>query len=541
VGETNPGSENVVGRDHAPTLPPHSRVSPHQLRFHRSLLLYGGGAYLGWWLFVELALPGAFNPLPGRALVVACFGLALAASYAWRSVAERLPDALAACCGLATAHYFYLLERNDADVNWVIGSYITITAVCAILQTARSLLFYSMFVAVLSVVLLVRAPALSFVVFMPGTLTILLFANVGLRSRLALLAELQESHRRIASLFDAGFEGISVEEHGVIREINGALSRLVGQPREQMIGRKVDDILTPLAAAPHASADETPREAELIRKDGSRIAVEVIGKRHVINGKTVRLLAIRDLTARKQAEAALLFANRELESFSYSVAHDLRAPLRGIDGFSVILLEDCSDGLDATGRGHLQKVRAEALRMGELIDDLLELARVGRAELSRQRIDLSGVASQVVDQLRSQAPDRAVITSIQDGIFVDADRRLLLIVLENLIGNAWKFTSKAPAAKIEIVAATGSEGAVISVRDNGAGFDMAFSSKLFTPFQRLHAVDEFPGTGIGLATVQRIVERHGGRVWAESSVDHGATFHLTLQPAGYRRDGVDAE
>lgn len=489
-----------------------------ELRLHRILLAGGAGAYLGWWFFVHLTLPSAFNPIFSRLLVVACFLVVLAASYAWRTVADRLPDALGLCCCILTAHYFYLLERNHADLNWVIGSYITITAICAILQTARSLLYYSIFVALLSVVLLVREPELSFVVFMPGTLTILLFANVGLRSRLGLLAKLQESNLRIESLFDAGFEGIAVEEQGIIREVNGALSRLVGQPRHALIGSNVDDVLVAAQG-----------EMELIKTDGSRIAVEVAGQHHVIDGRPMRLLCIRDLTARKQAEAALLHANRELESFSYSVAHDLRAPLRSIDGFSRALVESCADALDDTGRVHLSRVRAAAQRMAQLIDDLLGLARVGRAELVRQRLDLSRLASQVIDQLRSHEPEREVRCAIQEGIFVDGDQRLLLIVLENLIGNAWKFTGKTADASIEITAETRTEGVVVSVRDNGAGFDMTFVNKLFTPFHRLHGKDEFPGTGIGLATVQRIVHRHGGRVWVESAIDHGTTFHLALK------------
>lgn len=516
-------------------------MTPAELRLHRILVASGGGAYLVWWSFVELTLPGAFNPLLGRLGVVACFGLALAASYVWKGVADRLADVLAACCVILTAHYFYLLERNHADLNWVIGSYITITAICAILQTARSLLSYSVLVAISAVVLLLREPELSFVVFMPGTLTILLFANLGLRSRLALLAKLQESHQRIESLFDAGFEGIAVVEGRIIREVNGALSRLVGLGRDRLVGRSIDEILVALADAPPVSPGETPCEAQLVRKNGTRIAVEVVGKRHVIDGKAMRLFAIRDLTARKQAEAALVVANRELEAFSYSVAHDLRAPLRSIDGFSQILLDDFSAPLAETGREYLLRVRAAAQRMGQLIDDLLALARVGRAEVSRQRLDVSSLASEVIEQLRDRDPGREVTCTIQPEIVVDADPRLLHIVLENLIGNAWKFTSKTPNATIEIVAETQAEGVVLSVRDNGAGFDMAFASKLFGPFQRLHRRDEFPGTGIGLATVQRIVHRHGGRVWAEAAVEQGATFHLTLRPLGWRHDSGETD
>jgi two-component system NtrC family sensor kinase len=220
--------------------------------------------------------------------------------------------------------------------------------------------------------------------------------------------------------------------------------------------------------------------------------------------------------------------NKELEAFSYSVSHDLRAPLRSIDGFSKLLLEDYTDKLDANGQHYLTRVRAAAQRMGELIDDLLELSKVGRAELKRRRVDLSGLARTVVTELQNATPGRQVRVLIPDGVVADADHRLLQVVLENLLGNAWKFTQNVAEAIIEFGGSQRDGATTYFVRDNGAGFDMAHAGKLFTPFQRLHPEAKFPGTGIGLATVHRIVERHGGRVWAESSVERGATFLWTL-------------
>jgi len=220
--------------------------------------------------------------------------------------------------------------------------------------------------------------------------------------------------------------------------------------------------------------------------------------------------------------------NKELEAFSYSVSHDLRAPLRAIDGFSQILLRDYSETLDAKGRNHLVRVRAAAQRMGELIDDLLQLSRIGRAELSRSRVDLSRIAHAVLADLSANEPDRKVECRIQDHLVLDADWRLIKVALENLLGNAWKFTSKVAAAMIEFGAEQRNGGTVYFVRDNGAGFSMEHADKLFAPFQRLHGNAEFPGTGIGLATVHRIVDRHGGQIWAESTVGQGATFYLTI-------------
>ena len=233
--------------------------------------------------------------------------------------------------------------------------------------------------------------------------------------------------------------------------------------------------------------------------------------------------------ALRLAKAAAEGASKELEAFSYSVAHDLRAPLRGIDGFSQALLEDCVDRLDADGKKYLKHIREAAQEMGELIDDLLNLSRVTRAELRRERVDVSELARSVLERLRESQPDRQVGLVVQDGLLAQADPRLLEVALMNLLGNAWKFTGKREAVRIEFAVKAGEHPPVYLVRDNGAGFDGKFADKLFGVFQRLHAAHEFEGTGIGLATVQRIVRRHGGRVWAEAEVDRGATFYFTLE------------
>ncbi len=247
----------------------------------------------------------------------------------------------------------------------------------------------------------------------------------------------------------------------------------------------------------------------------------------------------------QQAVQELRVVNQELETFSYSVSHDLRAPLRSIDGFSQALLEDCQEQLDETGQDYLRRIRAATQRMGQLIDDLLTLSRVIRSDMRREPVDLSRLASQIGNDLQQADPERQVALSVQPGLIVRGDSRLLHVVLENLLNNAWKFTVKQPLASIEFglqspatappevpsrgdnPAASGGQPTYF-VRDNGVGFDMAYVDKLFSSFQRLHSVSEFPGNGIGLATVQRIVHRHGGRVWAEGVVDQGATFYFTL-------------
>jgi DNA-binding response OmpR family regulator len=241
--------------------------------------------------------------------------------------------------------------------------------------------------------------------------------------------------------------------------------------------------------------------------------------------------------ARELAEARavlvdeLEWKNKELETFSYSVAHDLRAPLRSVDGFSQLLLEDYADKLDDTGKDYLGCIRESAQHMGQLIDDLLSLSRVTRSEFQRQDMDLSAICHTVIERLRKRDPQRQVAVTIAQGLAAEGDARLMTVALENLLGNAWKFTGKTASARIEVGMTEQDGNPCYFVRDNGAGFDMVYAGKLFGVFQRLHGVTEFEGTGIGLATVQRVIRRHGGRIWAHAEVDKGATFFFTLEDA----------
>jgi signal transduction histidine kinase len=220
--------------------------------------------------------------------------------------------------------------------------------------------------------------------------------------------------------------------------------------------------------------------------------------------------------------------NKELEAFSYSVSHDLRAPLRAIDGFSQALLEDYGEQLDASGQDHLRRVRTAAQRMSTLIDDLLNLSRLTRSEMRREKLDLSAVCKSIAEELQRGTPDRDVTFVIKDGLTVEGDSRLLRVAVENLLGNAWKYTSAHSRARIEFGFKQDNGRSAYFIRDDGAGFDPRYSDRLFGAFQRLHAISEFPGTGIGLATVQRIIRRHGGEIWAEGAVEKGATFYFTL-------------
>lgn len=295
-------------------------------------------------------------------------------------------------------------------------------------------------------------------------------------------------------------------------------------------------------------------EGELVhtRRDGERIVVAShwVLHRNERDEPRAILEVNNDITVRKQAEeevrrlnaeleqrvqertAQLQAANKELEAFSYSVSHDLRAPLRHINGFSQALLEDYADKLDEEGKSYLQQVRAASREMAQLIDDVLQLARVTRSEMRQEPVDLSGLAQSVVSDLRERDAGRSVAVRIEEGLFTRGDKRLFRILLSNLLGNAWKFTSKQEQPEIVFGNERTDGEDVYFVSDNGAGFDMAFADKLFGAFQRLHTAQEFEGTGIGLATVQRIINRHGGRVWAEGAVDQGASFYFTVPDLG---------
>jgi len=249
-----------------------------------------------------------------------------------------------------------------------------------------------------------------------------------------------------------------------------------------------------------------------------------------------------DITNRKQAEAQLLqttaqlqASNRELEAFAYSVSHDLRSPLRAIDGFSKALLEDYGDQFDEEGKDYFDRIRRNVSRMGTLIDDLLRLSRVSRSEMEYSMVNLSALVREQVNDLQAVEPERQVTTVIAPDVMVLADLTLMRVVISNLIQNAWKFTSHHATARIEfgIVQLEGQP--VYFLRDDGAGFDMAYVKMLFGVFQRLHNTHEFPGTGIGLATVQRVIHRHGGEIWAEGAVEQGATIYFTIPHTSLNR------
>jgi PAS domain S-box-containing protein len=358
--------------------------------------------------------------------------------------------------------------------------------------------------------------------------------------------KLEEAHSKLAAIVESADDAIIGKDlEGNITSWNNGAEAIYGYNAKEILGKSLSLLMPP----GHSEEDKellTKRSSvELIknyetqrrRKDGKIIDISLTispikdSSEKIIGSSTIA----RDISEKKKLESVVVNAkntaeatNKELEAFSYSVSHDLRAPLRSIDGFSQALLEDYSGKLDATGRNYLDKIRKATQHMGLLIDDMLKLSRVTRAEFKRESVDLSKMVRAIILTLRQNNPARDVKISIQKDIIIDGDRYLLEIALTNLIDNAWKFTGKQKHPHVEFGATLKENEKIFFIRDNGVGFDMSYVGKLFGAFQRLHTADEFAGTGIGLATVQRIINRHGGKIWAEGEVGKGATFYFTI-------------
>ena len=366
---------------------------------------------------------------------------------------------------------------------------------------------------------------------------------------------LRQSEERLRLMIEGvkDYAIIMLDPNGQVTSWNVGAQRIKGYHADEILMKSFIMFYTPediAAGKPHyelAQALTNGRyedEGWRVRKDGSRFwASVIITPLYNADGAHIGFVKVtRDISERRQAEEQLRelnadllrrtteleSSNKELEGFSYSVAHDLRSPLRSVDGFSKYLLEHTTDRLNAQERDYLQRMRKAAQRMGRLIDDLLNLARIGRLPMNSVSVDLSAMAEEIAGELRRREPDRDAVFEIEPGMTVLADRELLRIALQHLLENAWKFTSKREQAHIAVGVRRQDNSLEYFVQDNGVGFDMAYVDKLFQPFHRLHTEDEFSGTGIGLALVQRIIERHGGHVRAEAVEGQGATFLFSL-------------
>jgi PAS domain S-box-containing protein len=370
---------------------------------------------------------------------------------------------------------------------------------------------------------------------------------------------LRDSELKFRCLLQSAPDAIVIaDEAGTIQLVNEQTEKIFGYTQQELVGRSVE-ILIPMELRkdhqthrrnylknPYCRFMGMGIDLSALTKKGETIPVEVALSPLQIHNGSLITVSIRDISKRKQVEAelssyrnhleelvaertvALSAANNELQEFSYTISHDLRAPLRSIDGFSLALMEDYGNLLPEQAVSYLHRIRFAAQRMGTLIDEVLELARVTRCELNKKPVDLNKLAKDIIADLRLSDPVRSARIQLGKNLYVSADENLLRVVLENLLDNAWKFTSRKKHTEIIFDKIPTSKDSIFYVRDNGAGLDMQYANKLFGPFQRLHSEKDFPGTGVGLATVQRIIQRHGGRIWVESELEKGTTIYFSF-------------
>ncbi len=399
------------------------------------------------------------------------------------------------------------------------------------------------------------------VVWVRSELTALCGADGAVKGYLGVLVDVSESKHteealraseyRYRQFVEAAAEGIWViDAAGLTTFTNPRMGEMLGWTPDEMLGRSLFDFMSEAGRATALANIERRKRGiaeehdfQFMHRSGAPVWTS-ISTRPLFEGETYvgALAMVSDVGVRRSAEEKirqlnedlahrnreLERSNRELESFSYSVSHDLRAPLRAIDGFSAALERDYGDRLDEGARAYLARVRRASRTMAALVDDLLQLARVTQAELRVQRVDLSALAAEIVANLRAASPEREVDVVIARGLAVRGDGVLLAMLLSNLLDNAWKYTARRARARIEVGETRDGDDRVVFVRDDGAGYDPRYAGRLFQPFQRLHAERDFAGTGVGLATAARIVERHGGRIWGTGEPDRGATFSFVL-------------
>jgi PAS domain S-box-containing protein len=382
------------------------------------------------------------------------------------------------------------------------------------------------------------------ITYVPATNNFLLYGR-NITARKKAETGLMESEEKFSKAFHSSPVGLIITHlpDGRWVDANDTYLKMLEYTREEVIGHTSNDLKL------YSDPDKRAQIFQVLRDGGEMHNIELnlrtkndriiqtlsSVEKITLQGEEYSLSTNVDISSLKKAEeelrqrsAELEASNKELEAFSYSVSHDLRAPLRSMAGFSTALIEDYADKLDADGKLYLNKIQQSSELMAQLIDDLLKLSRVTRVDINYESLDLTGIAQKVVEDLRSTEPNREVKVNIASGLVAQGDRNLIKLVIDNLLGNAWKYTSKTAEAQIEIGATYIDGKNTFFVRDNGVGFNMAYADKLFQPFQRLHQAAEFAGTGIGLATAQRIIRRHGGKIWAESKVGEGATFYFTL-------------
>ena len=511
---------------------------------YRILLGVAGAVYLLWWFAVESLLPGSFNPLPSRLVVVAILWFVLALSFLSYRVCRILRPLFAFGMWLMTAHYFFLFYENSGDINWVVGSYITVTAISLGLMSGTSLLAYSAFVVLLSAGLVFALPQLRQSVFLPGLLTILLQANIGLRSRLRALKDLAASNDRFQLLFNSTFEGVFVHEEARVVSVNEALARLLGYRRDELLGRSALDFIHP---SDHAVVLERmalesipPYEVRGVRKDGTTVDIEVRGKSFQWEGRAARLVTVQNIADRKKAgtekvKALAMTENVRIRDEFISIAsHELKTPLSSLALQAQMIERDLKSGklgVDTSGKlaFAVQVFGRQVHRLTELVDAMLDVSRIstGRLTIERAPMDFAECVREVVVALRPETVSGEARISIEgpDHLLIHADRARVCQVIENLLTNAIKYGERRP---IQVSFLARKHELELQVIDKGIGIAIEYQARIFERFERAISAQKISGLGLGLYISRKIVEAHGGSIEVESELGRGAVFRVRL-------------
>lgn len=514
-----------------------------ELPLYRKLSAIAGAVYLLWWFAVQAFLPHAFNPIASRLAVVSYFLSTLALSYVSEAVRLRMREILIAGLWILTLHYYYLFHGNAGDLNWVVGAYITIIAINVFLLSEKALLSYSLYVIGLSAVLAYLMPDLRESVFLPGILTIVLQANLGLRSRLALIKSLRESTEQFQMLFNSTFEGVVVHQDGRIVNANDAYLRLTGFSRKELIGKEAFSVLHPehreTAKERSKEGSVPPYESRVLAKNGEVIDVEIRGKTFEYNRRPARLVTVQDLRDRKSAEkekvAALALAEsvRVRDEFISIASHELKTPISALSLQAQLIDSD----LKVTPPSEWPTLLREAMelfdrqlkRLDELIEAMLDVSRIsgGFFAIEKRELDLSKVVREIAASLPliRLGPKSEIALDLPAWAPMQGDARRLEQVVENLLTNAVKYGNGKP---IVVRVRQDERETKLEIEDQGLGIAPEFLARIFDRFERAISPRNISGFGLGLYIVKQIVEAHGGTVGVASRLGDGSVFTVRL-------------
>ncbi len=513
-------------------------------KLSRTLIATAGAAYLAWWFTVEAFLPGSFNPLGSRLFVVAVCWFFYAATFLSSRAFRHAALWLALCLWLITIHYFYLFYYNQADIDWVVGSYITVTAVSACFQSERQLLSYSSLVLLLSIAISVQDRVLLRTVFLPGMVTILGFAYLGLRSRLRWLGRSQETLNRLKGIFDSVFEGIVIHDGGTVVEVNESFAASFGYLVDEAVGRKVIDFVRPqdreLVLAQIKSKSEDPYVVLGLRKDLSSVPIEIRAKNHSIGSKTLRLVAVSDITDRiKNEENRVLYETSQRaiamrDEFLSIASHELKTPLTNIKLQTQMALRALRRG-DKTifepgnVTQFIEQTDRHADRLARLIDEMLDVSKIssGKMTLDQEAFDLTQLMGELASAFDAslRRSGSTLQVDMPSACTVHADRFRIEQVISNLLSNAIKYGNAAP---IRIQIERSPTEVSISVEDQGLGIEPADLQRIFQRFERAVSARKISGLGLGLYIANDIVQAHHGRIDVWSKPHTGSRFTVFL-------------